>query len=98
VTDVEVTEPDAWGTKGDGLVEQVAGWLADGVAAVRLTGPADRDAVLDRLDLAERLRLELGATVIVRAPGRHRADLAAGLVSARTDLIDVTGGADGEVS
>jgi anthraniloyl-CoA monooxygenase len=98
VTDVEVTEPDAWGTKADGLVDQVAGWLADGAAAVRLTGPADRDAVLDRLELAERLRLGLGATVIVRAPGRYRADLAAGLVSARTDLIDLTGGTDGEVS
>jgi anthraniloyl-CoA monooxygenase len=98
VTDVEVTEPDAWGTKADGLVDQVAGWLADGAAAVRLTGPADRDAVLDRLELAERLRLGLGATVIVRAPGRYRADLAAGLVSARTDLIDLTGGTNGEVS
>lgn len=62
---------------------------------MRLTGPDDRGAVLDRLDLAERLRLDLGATVIVRAPGRCRADLAAGLVSARTDLIDMP---DGEVS
>jgi len=92
IGDVEVTEPDAWGTKADGLVDQVAGQLADGVAAVRLTGPGDRDAVLDRLDLAERLRLQLGAVTIVRAPERCRADLAAGLVSARTDLIDLSAG------
>jgi anthraniloyl-CoA monooxygenase len=95
LADVEVTESDAWGPKADGVVDQVAGQLAGGAAAVRLTGPGDRDAVLDRLDLAERLRLALGATVIVRAPGRYRADLAAGLVSARTDLIDTR---DEEVS
>jgi anthraniloyl-CoA monooxygenase len=92
IADVEVTEPDAWGAKADGLVDQVAGQLADGAVAVRLTGPGDRDAVLDRLDLAERLRLQLGATVIVRAPGRCRADLAAGLVTGRTDLIDTSDG------
>jgi anthraniloyl-CoA monooxygenase len=92
VGDVEVTEPDAWGTKADGLADQVAGQLAGGAAAVRLTGPGDRDAVLDRLDLAERLRLQLGAITIVRAPERCRADLAAGLVSARTDLIDIDAG------
>lgn len=88
VADIEVTEPDAWGAKADELAGQVAGQLADGAVAVRLTGPRQRDAVLDRLDLAERLRLQLGATVIVRAPEDCRADLAAGLVSARTDLID----------
>jgi anthraniloyl-CoA monooxygenase len=92
ISDVEVSEPDAWGTKADGLVDQVAGQLADGAAAVRLTGPGDRDAVLDRLDLAERLRLQLGALVIVRAPERYREDLAAGLVSARADLIDTGAG------
>ena len=98
LADVEVIDPDAWGPKADGLVDQAAGQLAGGAAAVRLTGPDDRDAVLDRLDLAERLRLQLGATVIVRGPGRYRADLAAGLVSARTDLIDLTGAQDGEFS
>ena len=51
-------------------------------------GPADRAAVLDRLDFAERLRLELGATVVVQAPARYLPDLAAGLVAGRTDLID----------
>ena len=88
MANIEVTEPDAWGAKADELAGQVAGQLADGAVAVRLTGPRQRDAVLDRLDLAERLRLQLGATVIVRAPEDCRADLAAGLVSARTDLID----------
>ena len=92
IADIEVTEPDAWGTKADGLVNQAAGQLADGAAALRLTGPDDRDAVLDRLDLAERLRLQLDTLVIVRAPGRYREDLAAGLVSARADLIDTGAG------
>ena len=39
IADIEVTEPDAWGTKADGLVDQAAGQLADGAAALRLTGP-----------------------------------------------------------
>ena len=92
IADIEVTEPDAWGTKADGLVDQAAGQLAGGAAALRLTGPDDRDSVLDRLDLSERLRLQLGTVVIVRAPRRFREDLAAGLVSARADLIDTGAG------
>ncbi len=92
VAEVEASAPDAWGATADGLVDRVARVLAGGAAAVRLTGPGDRDSVLDRLDLAERLRLDLGAAVIVRAPDRYRADLAAGLVSGRTDLIDTRDG------
>ena len=89
--DADVTDSDAWGTKADGLVEQVTAQVGDGAVAVRLTGASDRDAVLDRLDFAERLRLQLGVTVVVRAPREYLGDLAAGLLAGRTDLIETDG-------
>jgi hypothetical protein len=46
--------------------------------------------VLTRLDLAERVRLEVGGVVVVDAPAALRDDLAAALVSARTDLVEFT--------
>ena len=66
-----------------------------GVLAVRLdsdgdvllTGPPTRPALLTRLDLAERVRLERGVLVAVEGPAGLRDDLAAGLVSGRCDLV-----------
>ncbi|MDQ4118890.1 MAG: oxidoreductase, partial [Actinomycetota bacterium] len=57
---------------------------------VRLRGPAERGALLTRLDLAERIRTETGALTVVEGPEALRDDLAAGLVSARTDLVTLT--------
>ena len=88
VETVEVTEPDPWGPKADGLVHRVGDAVAEGAVSVRVTGAADRDAVLDRLDLAERLRLETAAVVSVVAPVEYRVDLAAALVAGRTDLVE----------
>jgi anthraniloyl-CoA monooxygenase len=58
-----------------------------GAPGFRFAGPSDRGALLTRLDLAERVRLEAGGIVLVEGPAALRDDLAAGLVSARTDLI-----------
>ena len=64
---------------------------ASGPVGLRLVGPPDRDAVLDRLDLAERVRTETGKFVEVDAPAELRDDLAAGLVSGRVDRVACAG-------
>ena len=61
-------------------------------AGLRLVGPPDRDAVLTRLDLAERVRHRDRAKFVeVDAPAELRDDLAAGLVSGRVDRVACTG-------
>jgi anthraniloyl-CoA monooxygenase len=87
VSDCEFVEDDPWGIKADAVVAAAS---TAGNSALRVTGTDDRNGVLDRLDFAERLRLEIGATVIVQAPARYLPDLAAGLVAGRVDLIDTT--------
>jgi anthraniloyl-CoA monooxygenase len=91
VAAIEVTEFDPWGAKADSLLDLASAQLASGATAVRLTGGGDRDAVLDRLDVGERIRLQLGGTVIVQAAEQYLPDLAGGLLAGRTDLIDTTG-------
>lgn len=76
---------DPWSAAGDALVER-----ARGAAGVLLTGPADRSALLTRLDLGERIRLETGTLTAVEGSPAFRDDLAAGLVSGRTDLVALT--------
>ena len=71
---------DPWSAAGDRLVASVTG-------DVLLTGPPTRPALLTRLDLAERVRLERGVLVAVEGPAGLRDDLAAGLVSGRCDLV-----------
>ncbi|WP_225991495.1 FAD-dependent monooxygenase [Actinomadura montaniterrae] len=76
----------AWSAAGDRLLEQATSLHRDGITGFLLSGPPDRPAVLNRLDLAERIRLATGSLVAVHAPERLSADLAAGLVSSRIDL------------
>ncbi|MHA3701094.1 FAD-dependent monooxygenase [Jatrophihabitans sp. YIM 134969] len=59
-------------------------------STVRLEGADDRDAVLDRLDRAEVLRREQPLPVTVAGPEACLPDLVAGLVSGRTDLVEVS--------
>jgi anthraniloyl-CoA monooxygenase len=87
---LSVDVADAWGPEGDAVVEMVRGLLAGGADGVRLTDGDDRHALLDRLALAERLRLETGALVLVEGPEDLQADLAAGLISGRCDLVALT--------
>ncbi|MDY6809902.1 MAG: FAD-dependent monooxygenase [Actinomycetota bacterium] len=75
----------AWGDEADDVVAR-----STGAAVLWVTGGGDRDAVLTRLDLGERLRRETGAVVVVEAPAHAAGDLAAGLVSLRTDLVSIT--------
>jgi hypothetical protein len=76
---------DPWSAAGEALVAQ-----ARSTAGVRLTGPPDRPALLTPLDLAERIGLEAGVPTAVEGPAALRDDLAAGLVSGRTDLVVLT--------
>jgi anthraniloyl-CoA monooxygenase len=78
---------DPWGAAGDAVVARARG----GGAGIRFVGPPDRAAVLNRLDLAERVRIETGKFVEVEAPAELRDDLAAGLVSGRADRVTCTG-------
>ncbi|MBC3193351.1 FAD-dependent monooxygenase [Pseudonocardia sp. C8] len=86
ITDV-VTDP--WSDDGDAVVERARAARAAGAPGFRFTGPGDRPAVLTRLDLAERVRMEVGGLIVVDAPAGLRDDLAAGLVSGRTDLVEL---------
>jgi anthraniloyl-CoA monooxygenase len=88
ITEV-VTDP--WDEAGDAVVQRARAARANGAAGFRFSGPADRPAVLTRLDLAERVRTEAGGLIVVDGPAELRDDLAAGLVSDRADLICFTG-------
>ncbi|KAF0960475.1 FAD-dependent monooxygenase [Rhodococcus sp. T7] len=82
---VAVACASAWSAEADAVVEN-----APQAETLWLTGPDSRAAVLNRLDLAERLRRATSATIVVEAPAAHRADVAAGLASARAHLAFFT--------
>ncbi|MGE3288500.1 MAG: FAD-dependent monooxygenase [Pseudonocardia sp.] len=88
--EVRVTVDDPWGAAADELVATARAAVAAGAAGCWVGGPPDRPSVLTRMDLAERLRAETGGLVVVEAPAAWRDDLAAGLVSARLDLVRFT--------
>ncbi len=81
---------DPWDAAGDAVVARARRARDGGADGFRLTGPADRSALLTRLDLAERIRTEVGGRTVVEGPATLRDDLAAGLVSARTDFVEET--------
>ncbi|MFJ8815111.1 FAD-dependent monooxygenase [Amycolatopsis thermoflava] len=81
---------DPWDDAGDAVVARARQARRDGADGFRFAGPADRLAVLTRLDLAERVRTEAGGLVVVDGPPSSRGDLAAGLISGRCDLISFT--------
>lgn len=83
---------DPWDEAADAVVARARRALDDGADGFRITGPPDRPAVLTRLDLAERIRTGVGGLVVVEAPAALRDDLAAALVSGRTDLVVLTDG------
>jgi anthraniloyl-CoA monooxygenase len=87
ITDVVA---DPWGQAADAVVRRARRAREAGAGGFRFTGPADRPSVLTRMDLAERVRTEVGGLIVVDGPAGLRDDLAAGLVSARTDLVSLT--------
>ena len=84
ITDVVA---DPWGQAADAVVRRARRARAAGAGGFRFTGPADRPSVLTRMDLAERVRTEVGGLIVVDGPAGLCDDLAAGLVSARADLV-----------
>ena len=87
VISVPVRLSDPWGAEGDGLVAAVAEHLAAGGTGVCLRGDGGRDALLDRLAVGERLRLETPALVIVEGAAGHDDVAAAGLAAGRAHLV-----------
>jgi anthraniloyl-CoA monooxygenase len=84
ITDVVA---DPWSQAADAVITRARRAREAGAGGFRFTGPADRPSVLTRMDLAERVRTEVGGLIVVDGPAGLRDDLAAGLVSARADLV-----------
>jgi anthraniloyl-CoA monooxygenase len=81
---------DPWDQAGDTVVAQARDARAAGAGGFRFAGPPDRPSVLTRMDLAERVRTEVGGLIVMDGPAGLRDDLAAGLVSGRADLVSFT--------
>jgi anthraniloyl-CoA monooxygenase len=64
--------------------------LAQGRSCLRLTGPDGRDALAERLVLAELLRSETKITTVVTGSPELRDDLALGVLTGQTDLVELT--------
>ncbi|MBC3192173.1 FAD-dependent monooxygenase [Pseudonocardia sp. C8] len=88
LVDLTVDTGDAWGDEAAAVVTRARACLAAGADGVRLVGKPTRDALLDRLALAERIRTTTRATVAVSGPDEHRTDLVEGLLAGRLDLVE----------
>ncbi|MGY0499266.1 FAD-dependent monooxygenase [Nocardia sp. FBN12] len=87
---VEVDIEDPHGAEADTFLARCADVARqDRTDGVELDGGMLRPQILQRLDLAERLRDEFGVLTSVRGPADHCGDLIAGLISGRTDLISL---------
>jgi anthraniloyl-CoA monooxygenase len=91
LVDLPVTTCDTWGPDATGLVRRAGSAKAAGADGVRLVGLSERDALLDRIALAERIRNDAECIVAVQGPAASRTDLVAGLLAGRLDLIDLDG-------
>lgn len=83
-TVVSVDVESAWNEKATAIVDE-----ARASSTVWLTGPGEREHVLTRLDVAERMMRSTSALVVVDVPTECVSDAVAGLVSARTHLVFV---------
>lgn len=90
LTEIVVDLDDVWGARGDAVVESASAAREAGAQGFRFCGPPIRSKLLTRLDMAERVRLEVGGLIVVDAPASARDDLAAALVSGRVDLVSLT--------
>jgi anthraniloyl-CoA monooxygenase len=84
---IEVNCGDAWGPAATELVEQAQEFVRLGADVIRLTGEDSRSALLDRLAVGERIRIELAALVDVTASPEHLRHAVDGVVAGRTDLV-----------
>ena len=79
---------DPWTSEADKFVAQAPDLAAQaGRDGIELVGPSDRAALLQRLDVAERLVRETTLLVGVHGLPALLPDLAAGLVAGRTHLV-----------
>lgn len=83
---LEVDFDDPWGEQAAELVERAADQLASGAPCIVLGGDSNRNALLGRLQVAERIRLELEIVVGVEASREFGADVAAALIAGRIDF------------
>ncbi|WP_341865034.1 FAD-dependent monooxygenase [Gordonia lacunae] len=84
LTIVEQCVEGPWSSEADDLLEDLSKNRPQGFL---LVGPADRPAVLDRLDFGERLRKRTGGLVALSLPEALEDDAVAGLISGRIDLV-----------
>ena len=70
-------------------VDRVADLGSQGVSHVRLVGPDDRDSLYARLELAEHLGARTQVSTVVSGPREASDDLALGVLSGRTDLVEI---------
>ncbi|TCK22007.1 anthraniloyl-CoA monooxygenase [Pseudonocardia endophytica] len=84
---VTVTSGDPWGPESDRLVDAAREIVRDGPdRVVLLRGAEDRQAVLDRVQVAERIRLDLDVPVGVTVGESDVQDVAGALVAGRIDV------------
>ena len=74
----------------DQLVEEVLDLTARGVTRVRVLGPGDRDAVLDRLEFAERLGAQTKVRTAVAGTAETRDTLLLGLLTGHTHHLEIS--------
>ena len=84
---VTVALEDPWSPEADTVVKQLNDLVLAGWQGFWLTSPLDRGSVLTRLDLGERLCAETTGLVVVDGPASSLDDLAAGVATARADLV-----------
>lgn len=79
----------AWSADADTVIEQAGRARDAGALGFWLGGRNDRESVLDRLNVGERLRRATGGLVVAALPEALSADAAAALVSDRVDLVEL---------
>jgi hypothetical protein len=84
----------AWTPEGDALLDACRRFFdagCDGILFGRGNAERERSSLLSHLDLAERVRLEIGGIVAVEGEPEYLDDLVAGVVANRTDLVVLSG-------
>ncbi|GAA2365906.1 FAD-dependent monooxygenase [Dactylosporangium salmoneum] len=85
-TDLPADVRDPWGDEAAALVKTAQ----RSPGPVVLTGPPQRDRLLDRLALAEHVRRHAGVAVAVEADPALAADVVDGVIAGRIDLVRFT--------
>lgn len=86
VASLQVEIHDPWGDQAEAAVKTAASLASEGADILVLKGAGTRESVLDRVALAEHIRLRSGAAVAVEAPRENAEDLVDALIAQRIDL------------